>query len=167
MWIAGEVLTASDLNTEFNNILNNGEDLWSPASKSIDLNGNELILDADADTSITADTDDQIDFKLGGFDAWVLKTVVSAVNLLTYTASATTVDLSLSASGSDTDISIDIVPKGAGTVKFGGDRVAMYQELRRWIKQGQEGLYVARAIDLRTQQIQSDGNRIIADRVFS
>ena len=26
----------------------------------IDLNGNELILDLDADTSITADTDDQI-----------------------------------------------------------------------------------------------------------
>ena len=29
-----------------------------------DLNGVELILDADADTSITADTDDRIDFKL-------------------------------------------------------------------------------------------------------
>ena len=28
----------------------------------------ELILDADADTSITADTDDQIDFKTGGTD---------------------------------------------------------------------------------------------------
>jgi len=33
-----------------------------------DLDGNELILDADADTSITADTDDQIDFKVGGTD---------------------------------------------------------------------------------------------------
>jgi hypothetical protein len=33
-----------------------------------DLNGTELILDADADTSITADTDDQIDFKTGGTD---------------------------------------------------------------------------------------------------
>ena len=35
---------------------------------SLDLNGTELILDADADTSITADTDDQIDFKTGGTD---------------------------------------------------------------------------------------------------
>lgn len=35
---------------------------------SVDLNGNELILDADGDTSITADTDDQIDFKIGGTD---------------------------------------------------------------------------------------------------
>jgi hypothetical protein len=34
----------------------------------IDLNGNELILDLDADTSITADTDDQIDIKISGAD---------------------------------------------------------------------------------------------------
>jgi hypothetical protein len=32
------------------------------------MNGTELILDADADTSITADTDDQIDFKVGNSD---------------------------------------------------------------------------------------------------
>ena len=37
-------------------------------SSGIDINGNELILDADGDTSITADTDDQIDFKTGGSD---------------------------------------------------------------------------------------------------
>ena len=35
---------------------------------SLDMNGKELILDADADTSITADVDDQIDFKVGGTD---------------------------------------------------------------------------------------------------
>ena len=35
----------------------------------IDMDGNELILDADGDTSITADTDDQIHFKIGGYDA--------------------------------------------------------------------------------------------------
>ena len=34
----------------------------------LDLNGNELILDADADTSITADTDDQIDIRIAGAD---------------------------------------------------------------------------------------------------
>ena len=33
-----------------------------------DVNGAEFILDLDGDTSITADTDDQIDFKLGGTD---------------------------------------------------------------------------------------------------
>ena len=37
---------------------------------SLDLNGasDQLILDADADTTISADTDDQIDFKIGGTD---------------------------------------------------------------------------------------------------
>ena len=35
---------------------------------TLDVNGQELILDADADTSITADTDDQVDIKVGGTD---------------------------------------------------------------------------------------------------
>ena len=35
---------------------------------TIDIQGNELVLDADADTSIHASTDDQIDFKIGGTD---------------------------------------------------------------------------------------------------
>ena len=39
----------------------------------LDMNGNELILDADADTSITADTDDQIDIKIAGSDSLRIK----------------------------------------------------------------------------------------------
>ena len=35
---------------------------------TLDMNGNELILDADGDTSITADTDDQVDIKVSGSD---------------------------------------------------------------------------------------------------
>ena len=35
---------------------------------AVDLNGVELILDADQDTSITADTDDQIDIRIAGAD---------------------------------------------------------------------------------------------------
>ena len=35
---------------------------------TLDVNGQELILDADADTSITADTDDTIDIKIAGAD---------------------------------------------------------------------------------------------------
>jgi len=37
-------------------------------SAAVDLNGVELILDADQDTSITADTDDVIDFKIAGVE---------------------------------------------------------------------------------------------------
>ena len=46
---------------------------------TLDMNGAELILDADADTSITADTDDQIDFKIGGSDKMSLTS--SALNV--------------------------------------------------------------------------------------
>lgn len=38
-----------------------------------DLNGAEFILDADADTSITADTDDQIDIRISGADDFAFK----------------------------------------------------------------------------------------------
>ena len=41
-----------------------------------DLAATELILDADNDTSITADTDDQIDLKVGGTDTLVVKSDV-------------------------------------------------------------------------------------------
>ena len=42
-------------------------------STSLDMNGTELILDADADTSITASTDDQIDIKIAGADDFAFK----------------------------------------------------------------------------------------------
>ena len=42
----------------------------SPSSElaNLDINGQKLILDADADTSITSDTDDQIDVEISGAD---------------------------------------------------------------------------------------------------
>jgi hypothetical protein len=42
-------------------------------SGGTDLDGKELILDADGDTSITADTDDQIDIKIAGTDQITIK----------------------------------------------------------------------------------------------
>ncbi len=39
-----------------------------------DINGTELVLDVDADTTLTADTGDQIDFKIGGSDVIAFKT---------------------------------------------------------------------------------------------
>ena len=45
-----------------------------------DLNGTELILDADGDTSITADTDDQIDIKIAGADDFQFS--ANAMNVL-------------------------------------------------------------------------------------
>ena len=42
----------------------------------LDANGSEFVLDADGDTSITADVDDQIDFKVGGSDVGKLNSQV-------------------------------------------------------------------------------------------
>jgi hypothetical protein len=44
------------------------------ADGTVDVNGKELILDADADTSLTADSDDQIDVKMANIDVANLTT---------------------------------------------------------------------------------------------
>jgi hypothetical protein len=64
------------------------------ANASIDLNGTELILDADADTSITADTDDTIDIRIAGADDFQFTantfTAVSGSTIATNTIAETT-----------------------------------------------------------------------------
>ena len=68
---AGQVSKPIAVITEANNkmiMLPFRGEVISSATDSMDLNGTELVLDADADTSITADTDDQIDIKISGAD---------------------------------------------------------------------------------------------------
>lgn len=101
---AGHELILKDAGTYY--------ELMNPALP--DLNGKELILDADADTSITADTDDQVDFRLGGTDIIRFKTVVSAVNGLDFIGTATGVGVNITAQGTDSNISIISTPKGTG-----------------------------------------------------
>ena len=59
----------------------------------IDLNANELVIDLDADTSITADTDDQIDIKIAGADDFTFTantfTALSGSSIVTPTLSVT------------------------------------------------------------------------------
>jgi len=43
VWIAGEVLSASDLNGEFNNVLNNALSLVSPLTGNLDFNNNKAL----------------------------------------------------------------------------------------------------------------------------
>mgnify|MGYP000376862787 CR=1 FL=1 len=58
---------ATVLNTAFY------RDGQAAATGTFDMNGNKIDLDADADTSIHADTDDQIDFEVGGTDRVTFK----------------------------------------------------------------------------------------------
>ena len=55
-WISGEVLTAADQNSEFNNILNNAADLVSPFTKAISMGGFALNFDAANTMSLTSST---------------------------------------------------------------------------------------------------------------
>ena len=68
----------------------------TPAAEftSKDLNGEQLILDADADTTITADTDDQIDIRIAGADDFKITantlTALSGSTIATNTIAETT-----------------------------------------------------------------------------
>lgn len=46
------------------------------SSGALDINGKQLILDVDADTSVTCDTDDQCEWELGGQDEYVFTAAV-------------------------------------------------------------------------------------------
>ena len=66
-----DLFLASGSVVNFNNgdvTLTHGSNTLVLDGGSLDLNAQELILDADADTSITADTDDTIHFRIGGSD---------------------------------------------------------------------------------------------------
>lgn len=65
------LVTADGYNDMIDGILaNHGQDGLHSAT---DFNGTEVTIDADADTTMTADTDDQIDWKLGGSDRFRFK----------------------------------------------------------------------------------------------
>ena len=81
---------------------------------TLDVNGGEVILDADADTSITADTDDQLDFKTGGTDRFVLSSANAKFNVGAYNAEATLTDAST--------ISWDVSTSPVAKVTLGGNR---------------------------------------------
>ena len=64
-------ITVYDVFSIANHIKKTG-DAMAGALTNIDIDGTELVLDADGDTSITADTDDQIDIKTGGSDRVII-----------------------------------------------------------------------------------------------
>ena len=55
-------------------VINDKTNVQTVAPVAYDLNGTELILDGDADTSITADSDDRIDFLIAGTDHFHITT---------------------------------------------------------------------------------------------
>jgi hypothetical protein len=97
-------------------------DAMAGALTNIDIDGTELVLDADGDTSITADTDDQIDIRIGGADDFAFKAnkfeVQTGSNI-----DMNGTELILDADGdtsitADTDDQIDIKIGGTDIVTF-------------------------------------------------
>ena len=88
-----------------------------------DMNGTELILDADADTSITADTDDRVDLKIANIDVAQISTANSG-DLVIKTAVS---DKDFVVKGNDggseiTALTLDM--SGAGAATFNNDVTA-------------------------------------------
>lgn len=67
-WQAGDVLTANDLENEFNNVTTNGLSEPFTATQQVDLNGQLLILDANGDTLLDGSVDNTVDVTIGGAD---------------------------------------------------------------------------------------------------
>jgi hypothetical protein len=77
-----------------------GNVVFNGTTTGLDLNGTEFILDADGDTSITADTDDQIDFRTGGTDVMAMSTTG-----VTITNASNDTQLTLKSTDADANIS--------------------------------------------------------------
>ena len=94
---------------------------------SLDLNGTELVLDVDGDSSITSDTDDQIDIKIAGADDFAFKANTFEVQTGSNIDMNGT-ELILDADGdtsitADTDDQIDIKIAGSDSLRIKANEI--------------------------------------------
>jgi len=73
VFTVADMVSATSGGTFSGNVTHNGTVTFGSTVSGLDVNGTEVILDADGDTSITADTDDQIDIKIAGADDFKFK----------------------------------------------------------------------------------------------
>jgi microcystin-dependent protein len=116
IFVAGEILLASDLNASFAQITSNGLQLISPLTGTLDADGKTIILDADADSNMAASTDDVLNLTLQSFLAFIFDgNVASPVNGITFETTATGVGPLISAHG-ETNVTLRLKGKGTGAV---------------------------------------------------
>ena len=126
-WAASQVLTASALNSEFDNILNNALALVSPLTGALDFNafkltnlslgtvgGPGLSFNADSNTGVYSSAADTVDISAGGVRAASFATVAVGVNYHNFTPSITTSPVIYAPAGSDANIGLTINTKGTG-----------------------------------------------------
>lgn len=102
--------TVSGTTAEFNTALSDGD--FATLAGSETLSNKTLTAPKFADLGFIADAN--------GNELVILDTVASAVNEVTLANAATGNAPTLTASGGDTNVSLNLVPKGSGTVQIGG-----------------------------------------------
>lgn len=115
VWVAGEVLTASDLNGEFNNILGNATDLVSPFTKAVSMGGFALNFDAANTISLTGVTNG-ISLTGGAFNTPQGADIASATTINLDTATGNLVDVT----GVTTITTVTLAQGRARWVRFTG-----------------------------------------------
>ena len=135
-WSNGEVLTHTDLNAEFDNILNNAHSLTFPLTADGTFGGFKATglglglvsspsvqFTGDTNTGIYSSAADTFDIAAGGIRAASFATVALGVNYLELNPSVATAAVKLDSEGSDTNINIDVRPKGSGVLLVNGETV--------------------------------------------
>lgn len=130
-WISGQVLTASALGGEFDNILNNGSSLIFPLTAAVDFNGQilqnlavgsvtspGLYFNGDADTGFYRSASNIFDITAGGVRSASFASVTGATSYLSVSHAAVTVphNVTLTATGTAANINVELVTTGSGYV---------------------------------------------------
>ena len=131
VWATGNTLTASALNGEFNNILDNALSLISPLTANLNANGFDVTnlgagslgapgvaFNNDSNTGMTSLMADVLDFACGGLRSFQIATASTggAVNFLLATPAAAATWPTLAAAGTDTNVGIRLEPLGTGWI---------------------------------------------------
>src|SRR3989304_5532431 len=141
VWIAGEVLTASDLNAEFNNVLDNAISLISPWTANTDAGGFRLITlsagtvsnpsiqpTGDTNTGLYFPAADQVALSASGVQVLIASGYVNAVNSLRIVPSQSGKVLDggrlETTSGIHSNIPLLLAAAGTGYVGVGRDGTA-------------------------------------------
>ena len=132
-WVAGEILTASDLNSEFSRVYTSGEDLGWPATKAKDLNGFAIQFSPDQLTTAAASSNGILDFTIANVKIFRMDgSAGTMVNGFDFTGQVTGTAPAITVVG-DTNTNLNIIPKGTGVMTVDGVHVASYYEVESYL----------------------------------
>lgn len=125
IFIEGTTALASEVVANFDHITSTNDQLMgTPRTAAWNMAGYELILDADGDTSITADTDDRIDIRIGAVDLFRFDGTAadcdSGIDFVASDLSGGNGVPSLTIVSTETDCDLNMIPKGAGDLQVNG-----------------------------------------------